>query len=610
MSNIGNHSLSIGWLVPAVEPGQGGLRNIFRICRQLSNFGHNITAYCEPSSAADTDQSLAELIHTHYGPLNFAVRAGQPREQLFDVLVATFWRTARNVLTYPYTTGRAYLVQDFEPYFYPMGDDYLAAESTYKFGLNIVTSGPWCAAKLKADYCVDADSFTFPVDHSAYYDMRAQRNPKQIAFFARPEMPRRCFALGCAALELVATVRPDIEVTLFGSSHPISTALRFRHRNLGVLSIPALSKLYNTSSVGIAFSTTNPSLVPYEMMACGLPVIDLDLPGADASYGGRNAAALARATPQDIADTILKLLASPDEQAARSEEGTKLARAMMTEEQVARVVEQVCARACGNSSVIASVDILQQASQHNVLRATQPTWHHYNALKKVSSALPSESIHTRLRAGDLLTLSISPNLRPIACIDLHVAKLGLQSNTHFLINLGSRDTVTDGFFIKLPLDYCSSPSWIRLHVPESFQDVAEAMEVQVTFLSKTYDAYIDLSSSLIPRSDSHLSMHIISDGARSKVDVAYTLYSIDNSVAHRQIAPAFTILPSDSQSYAPALFDQQDALASELRNITNALITISAHLRVFSKLYPIFKSIYVSTNTVLIVVRNRFLRFF
>lgn len=128
MSNIGNHSLSIGWLVPAVEPGQGGLRNIFRICRQLSNFGHNITAYCEPSSAADTDQSLAELIHTHYGPLNFAVRAGQPREQLFDVLVATFWRTARNVLTYPYTTGRAYLVQDFEPYFYPMGDDYLAAE--------------------------------------------------------------------------------------------------------------------------------------------------------------------------------------------------------------------------------------------------------------------------------------------------------------------------------------------------------------------------------------------------------------------------------------------------------------------------------------------------
>ena len=39
--------------------------------------------------------------------------------------------------------------------------------------------------------------------------------------------------------------------------------------------IKDLADLYRESTIGMVFSTTNPSLVPYEMMACGLPVIDL-----------------------------------------------------------------------------------------------------------------------------------------------------------------------------------------------------------------------------------------------------------------------------------------------------------------------------------------------
>ena len=38
----------------------------------------------------------------------------------------------------------------------------------------------------------------------------------------------------------------------------------------------ALADLYRRATVGVVFSATNYSLIPHEMMACGLPVVELD----------------------------------------------------------------------------------------------------------------------------------------------------------------------------------------------------------------------------------------------------------------------------------------------------------------------------------------------
>ena len=57
-----------------------------------------------------------------------------------------FWPTVENLLTLPNGGRRYYLVQDYEPSFYPdEAGHYARAENTYRAGLHCITLGPWLA---------------------------------------------------------------------------------------------------------------------------------------------------------------------------------------------------------------------------------------------------------------------------------------------------------------------------------------------------------------------------------------------------------------------------------------------------------------------------------
>ena len=60
---------------------------------------------------------------------------------------------------------------------------------------------------------------------------------------------------------------------LFGSHNEIEPP--FDCENLGVVAPPELAALYRRSTVGVVFSLTTHSLVAQEMMAAGLPVVEL-----------------------------------------------------------------------------------------------------------------------------------------------------------------------------------------------------------------------------------------------------------------------------------------------------------------------------------------------
>jgi glycosyltransferase involved in cell wall biosynthesis len=111
------------------------------------------------------------------------------------------------------------------------------------------------------------------------------------------------------ALSVIAKRTPEVEICLFGADH-IPGHLAFPHTALGILSPTELGDLYRGCDIGLAFSTTNPSLVTFEMMACGLPLVDLDVFDARARHGGYPAV-LAEPSPEKIADAVTRLLASP-----------------------------------------------------------------------------------------------------------------------------------------------------------------------------------------------------------------------------------------------------------------------------------------------------------
>jgi glycosyltransferase involved in cell wall biosynthesis len=339
--------LTIAWLCPPPAPGQGGIRNIVRMCRHLAAFGHDVRVHVEPCSFRDQAELTAWMAR-HYGPSGATYRCGFRDIGPVDAVVATLWTTAAVARSHPSARARFYFVQDYEPEFYPPGSRERAqAEETYRLGLHPICSGPWCAQVLRERFGVTADHFRFPVDRSVYRPLPRRGRGPHVVFFARPGVPRRCFPLGVAALAIVHRHMPQVAISLFGSPRTHTPPPPFPHRHLGLVpDLQGLAELYAEADVGVAFSTTNPSLVPLEMMACGCPVVDLDNEVNRMSYPP-DAIRLAPPTPEGVAAAVLALLRDPDLRQRQRRAALDFVATFPGEEEAARAVEASLLRGLG-----------------------------------------------------------------------------------------------------------------------------------------------------------------------------------------------------------------------------------------------------------------------
>jgi len=89
----------------------------------------------------------------------------------------------------------------------------------------------------------------------------------------------------------------------------------------------------------VCLSLTNYSLIPQEMMACGLPCVDLAGGSPEAEFGKDGPVELADPDPIAIADAVEALLRDPDRWRRRSEAGIEFA-AGATWERAAMQVEE------------------------------------------------------------------------------------------------------------------------------------------------------------------------------------------------------------------------------------------------------------------------------
>ncbi len=337
--------LRIAWVIPQPFEASGGHRNIFRAIRYLSEFGHHCTLHVLPDNHRF---SVGEEIRDFITQEFFDIKAdkvwhGVDNIEECDVLICTYWTTAYVVKTNAHKAKlHIYFLQDFEPMFFPMGTDYVRACETYKFGFFPVTSGPWPLKMLQSQFGVtEGVFFRFPLDRSIYFPPteRPADRPR-VAYFARPDMPRRCYPLGVAALEIVKRERPDVDIVFYGDHSQKYVNVPFEFTNLGMTPrIEDLGDLYRSSDVGVCFSTTNPSLVPFEMMACGCPVVDLDVNGNEVSYGSRDNCVLASASPESIAEAVLGVLGDAGKRAALSQRGLAFATDFPTELEMAKIIE-------------------------------------------------------------------------------------------------------------------------------------------------------------------------------------------------------------------------------------------------------------------------------
>lgn len=307
--------MDIAFIIPNIIKGGGGARNIFRAAKHLKTKGHKVTFYCKSNQdVAELKENVSKWFYD-LGDCEFIHYSGELERH--DVAIATFYETAFS-LKYNIDKIKVpfYLVQDYEPLFYPMSTQYVMAESTYRFGFMHICSGLWCKTFLETKFGAWAEYFQFPVDKNVYYSLNnVKRDDKTIIFFAKPEMPRRCYELGISALRKLNKKRPDIKIVLYGSNNLNEAKIPFEAECLGLLpTIEDLANLYRTATLGLVFSTTNPSLVPYEMMLCGCPVCDIDFDFALKKYGdSSDNVFLLDIETEKMSDQLIKIIDNPKE---------------------------------------------------------------------------------------------------------------------------------------------------------------------------------------------------------------------------------------------------------------------------------------------------------
>jgi glycosyltransferase involved in cell wall biosynthesis len=322
----------INWVIPDMGVGSGGHMTIFGTIGFLEKFGHKNRIYVFGGTKHGSSKKLKKFINDNFFNLEAEIFSSLDNMKDSDAVVATSWQTAYPVRAIQNTRNKFYFVQDFEPWFYPMSSEYKMAENTYKFGFYGICAGPWLVDKVK-EYGMNADYFDLAYNPKIYFPKESKgaieliskdefnsvkkiklpdaTKPKIVAY-VRPVTPRRCFELLMQSLRELYALGIDFDLSFVGwdlTSYIIPFDEEFR--NLRILTHTGLADLYSWADLGIVFSPTNYSLLPQEMMACKLPVLEMKSETTEKIFKDGENITLADPDPISIADKIEELLDNP-----------------------------------------------------------------------------------------------------------------------------------------------------------------------------------------------------------------------------------------------------------------------------------------------------------
>jgi hypothetical protein len=342
---------TIAWLIPRLISGSGGHRTILLYANALQRAGYRCVLYVEDD---DSRENLADVIRKMFGFDFSSVRHGWSNIDPADLVFATIWYSANVVRDLSFPCIKCYLVQDYEALFNPVGDAYLMAENSYRYGLYPITIGRWLKHKLYVDFGVPAYHIDFCADTTIYHK-QPMRRERSICFIYQPEKPRRCSQIGIEALGIATYLDPDVKVYLYGSNE--KPKLWYKNEHCGLISRTECNILYNKCSVGLCLSSSNPSRVPFEMMASGLPVVELwrennlyDMP--------HQAVSLCEQTPESLAYELLRILDDEHEISRRSEAGISFMKNRTEDFETTRFLEIIKELLNGSRSEANDVSIL------------------------------------------------------------------------------------------------------------------------------------------------------------------------------------------------------------------------------------------------------------
>ncbi|RLQ82669.1 hypothetical protein D9V28_11990 [Mycetocola zhadangensis] len=240
-----------------------------------------------------------------------------------DLWLATHWTTAHSIdvacrLGLISNARVIYLIQDYEPGFYPWSTQFALARSTYHAGFTSLVNSTLLAHYLRDEESVDIDPesvFGPSLDLTRLRSSSETRKPSAVPrlfFYARPSKPRNLFDIGVSALTLVAQEleRRGIDATFVsaGEQHAdVELSSTHRLHSLGKLVWGEYFDILATSDIVLSLQhSPHPSHPPLDAVCSGAIAVTNELGGTRAGLDER--LFVAQPEPQALANEILRAI--------------------------------------------------------------------------------------------------------------------------------------------------------------------------------------------------------------------------------------------------------------------------------------------------------------
>ena len=207
-----------------------------------------------------------------------------------------------------------YLIQDFEPGFYPYSTDHVLCESTYRSlvpQIAVFNSSFLHTYFSGQGYAFDREYCFEPRLNGRLKEMLspAQRPAKkrQILVYGRPSTPRNAFPLLLEGLRLWAGPQwKEWQVVSAGEPHPdVPLGHGMVLRSVGKVSLEQYAALLHGSAVGASLMISpHPSYPPLEMAHFGVLTVANRFASKDLSAWHDNIVSIEQCTPEAIAEAL------------------------------------------------------------------------------------------------------------------------------------------------------------------------------------------------------------------------------------------------------------------------------------------------------------------
>ena len=319
---------TINWFLPDIDsPFYGGVNTVLRLADHLARDARrreplrrsgprpNEAFFRSAIAAAFPDaRRLADRVPRRVARVaRPAARSRRgDRDAVGDGVLRRAVRGAR--------AGKFYMIQDFEPMFYPAGTLYALAEESYRLGLYGLCNTEHMLRALRAAVRRAAACRSSPRSIPTVFHAEGRNFDRTLDQVATVFVYARARATGgtagswrrIALEELKRRLGDRVRIVTAGSwATPDDLGSGIEH--LGLLDYRATGDFYRTCDVGVALTVSeHPSYLPLELMACGVPVVAFDNPAGHWLLRDRENWLLARRTVDGLGAAIERIVLDPE----------------------------------------------------------------------------------------------------------------------------------------------------------------------------------------------------------------------------------------------------------------------------------------------------------